>query len=229
MKENEGEEVEEGKIYDIKRSMRSVGPLYPVLIDGKGRIIDGHHRLREDPNWPIFKLDNIKTKTQFPMVRLIANLHRRQMTEEEKRQMLADLKKETGWSNKKIAQELGVTDRWVRKYLPDEFKNQVKAEVGRKGALALAERRSAEIAVKEKGKNFRVTETGLPPPPEEALVYNPEIDDSIRFVESLDMWFMRSDDPVLIALTDYCKDKRVNWKILVRKILEEFLKREGYL
>jgi len=228
MEENEGEEVEEGKIYDIKRSMRSVGPLYPVLIDGKGRIIDGHHRLREDPNWPIFKLDNIKTRTQFLMARLIANLHRRQMTEEEKRQMLADLKKETGWSNKKIARELGVSDRWVRKYMPDEFKNQVKAEAGRKGALALAERRSAEIAVKEKVKDLEFTESGLPPP-EEALVYNPEIDDSIRFVESLDMWFMRPNDPVLIALTDYCKDKRVNWKILVREILEEFLKREGYL
>jgi len=43
------------------------------------------------------------------------------------------------------------------------------------------------------------------------------------------MWFMRSDDPVLIALTDYYKDKRVNWKILIREILEEFLKREDYL
>jgi len=38
---------------------------------------------------------------------------------------------------------------------------------------------------------------------------------------------MQFYDPVLIALTDYCKDGKINWKILVRKILEEFLKREG--
>ena len=61
-------------------------------------------------------------------------------------------------------------------------------------------------------------------PLEETIAYNQEIDDSIWFVESIDMWFY---DPVLIALTDYCEDGRINWKILVRKILEEFLKREG--
>jgi len=229
MKEIEKEE------YSIKKSAKSVGPLYPVLIDGKGRIIDGHHRLREDPNWPVYKLENIKTRTQYLMARLIANLHRRRMTEEEKREMLVDLKKETGWSNKKIAQKLGVSINWVYKYLPEEFKDQKMSELGKKSAVA---RRQRETTLEETKPDLPATrnvaeklkqELDVPPPPEEALVYNPEIDDSIRFVESLDMWFMKPGDPVLTALIDYCKTKRIHWKILVRKVLEKFLKEEGFL
>ena len=100
---------------------------------------------------------------------------------------------------------------------------------GRKGAIA--EWQSAEIQVKEKVKNFRITENELRPPPEEVLVYNAEIDDSIRSVESPNMWFLRSDDPVLIvfSINWYFKNERINWKILIKEILEEFLNREGYL
>jgi len=228
------EEIEKEE-YSIKKSAKAVGPLYPVLLDSMGRIIDGHHRLREDPDWPVYKLENIRTRTQYLMARLIANLHRRKVTEEEKREMLVELKKETGWSNKKIAQKLGVSINWVYKYLPEEFKDQKMSELGKKSAVV---RRATEIVSEETEPDShfvtrRVThkkeEFDIPPPPEEALVYNPEIDDSIRFVESVDMWFMKPGDPVLTALIDYCKTKRIHWKILVRNVLEKFLKEEGFL
>jgi transcriptional regulator with XRE-family HTH domain len=221
-------EIEEEEEYSIKKSAKSVGPLYPVLIDGKGRIIDGHHRLREDPNWPVFKLDNIRTRTQFLMARLIANLHRRHMTEEEKREMLAELKKETGWSNKKIAQKLGVSIKWILKYLPEEFKDSTKVRAGKASASVRLISKNVPVPQRRTTEKLK-EEFDVPPPPEEALVYNPEIDDSIRFVESLDMWFMKPGDPVLLALIDYCKTKRIHWKILVRSVIEKFLREEGFL
>ena len=39
--------------YSLKKSKDKSGPLYPVIIAKNGRVIDGRHRLKEDPDWPM--------------------------------------------------------------------------------------------------------------------------------------------------------------------------------
>ena len=95
--------MSEDKKYDVAKSTEQVGALYPVIVDAENKIIDGFHRLSLDPNWPVFKLPHIQTKEQFLMARIIANIHRREVTAQEKSRWLSKLAAETGWTPKEIA------------------------------------------------------------------------------------------------------------------------------
>lgn len=65
-----------------------VGQLYPVLRDAEGKIIDGKHRLDSDPNWFSRVLPEVKTEEQRILVAFHANVGRRSIPVEEKRQMI---------------------------------------------------------------------------------------------------------------------------------------------
>lgn len=139
---------EEEKEYDIEKTLNQVGILYPVIADAKGRIIDGYHRLAVDPEWPVYKLLNIKTDEQYALAKLIANLHRRKMKEEEKSEKLAEIAELTGWSPNTIAEKVGMSYSWVVKYLPNKYKVEEKAKAGRVGGVKSgASRREAETVV----------------------------------------------------------------------------------
>jgi len=71
----------------LEATSRSVGRLYPVLLDRHGNIIDGIHSLKADKNWPKIRLQNTQTEEQ----RLIANVCRRHVPAKEKTQILARL------------------------------------------------------------------------------------------------------------------------------------------
>jgi hypothetical protein len=135
--------AEEREEYDLKASAKLVGPLYPVLIDAEGNCIDGYHRMMADPEWPIQRLEHVKTREQLLMARLVANLHRRKVPAEEKTQMLADLAEETGWSPKQIAEKLVMSHEWVLKYIPDRFKDRDMQQIGALGGRPPALRRKA--------------------------------------------------------------------------------------
>ena len=88
----------------------------------------GKHRLEVDENWPKVKLEHIETDRQMLIARLIGNVCRRLVSSEEKR-MLAQLGEiylkegiERGEIAYKIAEGIGMSYRWVMKYLPDKFK-----------------------------------------------------------------------------------------------------------
>lgn len=116
----------------LKYSSKRVGRLYPVLLDKHGNVIDGLHRLAADPNWPRIKLDHVESKEDRLIARLVANVCRRNISAEEKRDMLRELgglyvkagvKPGAELANK-ISEKTGMSYRWVMKYLPDSLKER---------------------------------------------------------------------------------------------------------
>lgn len=110
--------------YDIKKSIEKIGHLYPVLKDKHGNVIDGDHRLIEDPEWPTKTLEHIDNPVQLVIARLIANICRRDVPSEEKTKWVKQIAELTGWTPKQIAENLPVSYSWVMKYIPDEFKEK---------------------------------------------------------------------------------------------------------
>jgi hypothetical protein len=147
----------------LKFSSKRVGRLYPVLIDKQGNIIDGMHRLKADKNWPKIKLENVETEEQRLITRLISNVCRRNVPAKEKTETLAKLGEiyqkegiEPGKIAYKIAEKTGMSYRWVMKYLPNQFKDNVKSDSAR------AARRAAED-VKRHEEPKEIVELTEPP------------------------------------------------------------------
>jgi hypothetical protein len=91
--------------YDLKDSGDAVGQLYPVLVDAKGNVIDGFHRLEANPEWRKEKLENIDSEEKLLLARCISNWHRRQVSREEKEEWingLAKIYKKQGLSASKL-------------------------------------------------------------------------------------------------------------------------------
>jgi hypothetical protein len=134
--------------FDLKKSEK-IGQLYPVLVDAKGNIIDGFHRLEADPNWRRQKLPEIDTKEKLLIARCVANWNRRQVSTEEKEEWINQLaeiyerqglrvrqevKTEKGGyrTNEivtKIAEVTGLDESTVRDYISPAYK---QIEVGSK-------------------------------------------------------------------------------------------------
>ena len=110
--------------YSLATSDEGIGELYPVLKDAYGNIIDGFHRLRKNPNWHAEVKPQIDTPIKLQLAMLIANFNRREMAPEEITQHITFLIK-AGLKPEEIAKQTGITDRTVRKYMPQEFKNPV--------------------------------------------------------------------------------------------------------
>jgi hypothetical protein len=113
----------------LKASSERVGRLYPILLDRHGNVIDGRHRLAADENWPKMRLEHVETEEDMLVARLISNVCRRHMPAEEKTEMLGKLGEtylsegvKPGKIAHKIAEETGMSYRWVMNYLPDKFK-----------------------------------------------------------------------------------------------------------
>jgi len=120
---------------ELKASSRKFGQLYPILVDYYGEIIDGEHRFRADRNWRKVKLEHIKTEEDRLVARIVANNVRRSVTPNEKRQLLRRLANihlkqgvQPGRIAHRIAKETGMSYRWVVKYLPFEFKDNLQSD-----------------------------------------------------------------------------------------------------
>ena len=116
-------------ISDLKLSASVVGKLYPVLIDKYGRVIDGKHRLKADPNWFRVEVPGVESEEHLLLLRLVSNVCRRNVSSSEKTDMLDELGQlylEEGVPHnqlvKKIVQKTGMSYRWVMKYASDELK-----------------------------------------------------------------------------------------------------------
>ncbi|MFX1533014.1 MAG: hypothetical protein ACFFDI_02125 [Promethearchaeota archaeon] len=123
------------EIDELKNSADIIGELYPILVDYHGKIIDGKHRFAADPKWVKVKLDHIKTKKDRLIARLISNNARRSVPAKEKTEILhrlAQIFTEEGWEPGniayKLAKETGMSYRWVLKYLPDKYKDQIQSK-----------------------------------------------------------------------------------------------------
>jgi hypothetical protein len=123
--------------FDLKKSEK-IGQLYPVLVDAKGNVIDGFHRLEADPNWRREKLSEIDTEEKLHVARCVANWHRREVPREEKEEWingLAKIYKEQGLKIsagsehkneiiEKIVEVTGLDITTVRDYISPEFKQE---------------------------------------------------------------------------------------------------------
>lgn len=76
---------------DLQSSEKAVGQLYPVLRDAEGKVIDGWHRLDANPNWKSVVLKDVKTEEDRLIVSAHVNLGRRDISVNEKRNIVNDL------------------------------------------------------------------------------------------------------------------------------------------
>jgi len=208
------DQVSETVEYDLQASLDAVGYLYPTIVDKHDRIIDGQHRLKVDPEWPCFRLSHIESMTEFLMARIIANMHRRQPSAEEKTGWLSELAEETGWPVEEIAERLGMSRSWVEKYLPSRYKNQEASALGRLGGEAKAKSATRRVATK-------LSETRPAP----GFHIKKDADDTDRFLDGLEnLCFLKPGDELTTALVTYCRTKKIHWSIVVTEGLKLFFK-----
>ena len=139
--------------YDLKKSEK-IGQLYPVLVDAKGKVIDGFHRLKADPHWRKEKLPEIDTEEKLLIARCVANWHRRQISREEKEEWINGLARIYGKQGLKVrsksgrneimAKIMGVTglsDRAIGTYLKSEYKQKPPFDIERRQPVIPASKR----------------------------------------------------------------------------------------
>ena len=142
-------------IEELRNSSENIGRLYPILVDRFDRVIDGEHRLKANENWRKVKLEHIKTEKQLLLARLVCNNLRRSTSGKEKTELLASLAEiflSEGTPVGKIAYELsvhtGMSYRWVTKYLPDRFKDNIHAQAPKK-RKSVANHASTYLALRD--------------------------------------------------------------------------------
>jgi ParB-like chromosome segregation protein Spo0J len=117
--------ISEADFAVLKQSIAAHGLLQPIEVDGDGNVLDGHSRLRaieelaaEDidvgaTHRTLHKFDSEAAARSY--IRAI-NLHRRHLTSEQKRELIAaELIENPTSSNRVIAKMLGVDDKTVAK------------------------------------------------------------------------------------------------------------------
>src|SRR3989454_4335354 len=114
---------------------KEIGQLIPVLLDARGRTIDGSHRTQRDKRWRTERLKHIDTEEKFLRARLLANDNRRVMEAEEIREILNELAQiyrkqgaEPGEIVKLVADKTGYSEGTVNDYLRAEFKDRQHRE-----------------------------------------------------------------------------------------------------
>jgi hypothetical protein len=113
----------------LKDSVEEVGYLYPAIKTPDGEVIAGKHRLDADPAWPVVVREDLDTPVKIAQVKIVENLIRRIVPDDEKTQMLADLAKaliEFGFEGnivKELSKRTKRSVRWVQQYLPEEYKD----------------------------------------------------------------------------------------------------------
>lgn len=124
--------------YDLARSSKKLGKLYPILKDKHGNVIDGFHRQNADPEWPSLTLDSIDTPVQLEVAKLAANYCRRTVPQTELANRLAFLVKE-GMKVPEIAEQTGISEATIYRHLPPELKARSEAiSEGRQEQVATA-------------------------------------------------------------------------------------------
>ena len=128
--------------YDLKKSEKKIGQLYPILKSKDGQIIDGFHREKADANWKTLVLPEIDNEEKLLLARLIANFHRRQVSREEKAEWingLAEIYQKQGFKVRneqrkneiinKIVDGTGLNSDTIGGYLGEEFKQEYPSAI----------------------------------------------------------------------------------------------------
>ena len=126
--------------FNIAYSAKKIGQLYSVLVDPEGNVVDGLHRLAVNKEWRKEVLPWVRSRKDFLVARIHANLHRRTVPKEERQREfteLANILVNEGAAKGKLAEEIseltGFDEDYVRKLLPRSFKLREKAKAGKAG------------------------------------------------------------------------------------------------
>jgi transcriptional regulator with XRE-family HTH domain len=163
---------------NLPASVAKLGRLNPILKDNQGIVFDGFHRQLIDPKWAdefSVRLENIKTPVDRILAKMAVNLVRRTVPREEKTQWLKELKQLTGWTPKQIAENSGMSERWVYKYLPSELK-QLEPEV------FVAAREEKKVAGERRAPLERL------PQIEQQIIEAPAMKEISKDVPPMDIW-----------------------------------------
>jgi hypothetical protein len=121
--------------YDLGKSEKAIGKLYPILKDAQGNIIDGFHRQNSNPDWPSITLDSVDTPQKLELARLTANFCRRNIPASEIENRITFLIK-SGMKPEEIAEQTGISKTTIYKYMPQELKDITKVEAGIASGIA---------------------------------------------------------------------------------------------
>ena len=120
---------EDPEIDQLVESIKQYGILEPILVRQKPgalfEVVAGERRLAAAKKAGLTRIPAIVkdvTDEEALVLQLTENLQRKDLTEEEKSGALAELARRTGWSAQQIADHLKMSERWVYKDLPGEFK-----------------------------------------------------------------------------------------------------------
>jgi len=110
----------EFNLEELRKSKETIGQIFPVIKDQNGKILDGFHRKRVDPNWKETVV-NVKDDLEALLIRVHSNILRRKVDEKEKQEWVKDArsilqKRELKGTQEEIAKTLGMSQSWVRDY-----------------------------------------------------------------------------------------------------------------
>ena len=132
--------------YDLAKSSKKLGPLVPILKDKNGNIIDGFHRQNANPDWPTITVESVDSDAKLELARLATNFCRRRLEPSEIQNRLSFLVGKCGMKPEEISEQTGISLTTIYKYLPQDLKDEKKAELGKAGGIASGETRSASSA-----------------------------------------------------------------------------------
>ena len=138
--------------YSLKDSVKKVGMLVPIIKSKSGEIIDGNHRLEENPAWKDFSVtvNSIDTPVKEAIARLTINVCRRKVSREEKEFLVGLIARQTGWDAYQIADATGMSYEWVLKYFPEDLKDRAKVHPA---PLIETESENPEVALQHNAKH----------------------------------------------------------------------------
>lgn len=103
----------------LKADIAERGVMVPVEYDEAGAILDGHHRVRACrelgiKDWPTVTRGGMDDEAKAEHV-LSLNLSRRHLSREQRRELVARLRTDRGWSLRRISDRLGVSKSQVER------------------------------------------------------------------------------------------------------------------
>lgn len=77
--------------FDLAESEKAIGQLHPIILSKDGEVVDGLHRKQVNPDWRSEVNEAIDTEEKYWLARAHANLGRRNVGDEEKRDIINKL------------------------------------------------------------------------------------------------------------------------------------------
>lgn len=129
----------EFNLEELRKSKDTVGQIFPVIKDQNGKILDGFHRKRIDPDWKE-TIVNVKDDLEALLIRVHSNVLRRKVDEKEKQEWVKEARrilqtKDLEGTQEEIAKALGMSQRWVSNYDLEPIQHQEHKKVAERATF----------------------------------------------------------------------------------------------